>query len=80
MTKHDKLLQSVFNVSVSIRFEDACKVAELIGFSRKSGQGSHIVYGKDDEIKLLNFQNRNGTIKPYQLRQLRDMVKKYGNQ
>jgi predicted RNA binding protein YcfA (HicA-like mRNA interferase family) len=80
MTKHDKLLQSVFNAPVSIRFEDVCKVAELIGFSRKGGQGSHVVYGRDDEIKLLNFQNRNGSIKPYQLRQLRDMVKKYGNQ
>ncbi|MDP2100325.1 MAG: hypothetical protein U1D70_03125 [Methylobacter sp.] len=80
MTKHDKLLQSVFNATVSIRFEDACKVADLIGFSQKGGQGSHSVYGRDDEIKLLNFQNRNGTITPYQLRQLRDMVKKYGKQ
>ena len=77
MTKHDKLLQSIFNVTASIRFEDACRIAELIGFSRKGGQGSHAVYGRDDEIKLLNFQNRNGTIKPYQLRQLQDMVKKY---
>ena len=77
MTKHDKLLQSIFNVTTSIRFEDACRIAELIGFSRKGGQGSHAVYGRNDEIKLLNFQNRNGTIKPYQLRQLQDMVKKY---
>ncbi len=51
MTKHDKLLQSVFNATVSIRFEDACKVAELIGFSQKGGQGSHAVYGRDDELK-----------------------------
>lgn len=78
MTKYDKLLQSVFDVTASMRFEDACKIAELIGFYRKGGQGSHVVYGRDDEIKLLNFQNRNGMIKPYQIRQLRDMVKKYG--
>ncbi len=78
MTKYDKLLQSVFDATVSMRFEDACKIAELIGFSRKGGQGSHVIYGRDDEIKLLNFQNRNGTIKSYQIRQLRDMVKKYG--
>jgi len=80
MTKHDKLLQLVFNVTAAIRFEDACKIAEMIGFSRKSGQGSHVVYGKEDEMTLLNFQNRNGMIKPYQVRQLRDMVKKYGKQ
>lgn len=78
MTKQDKLLQLVFNVTAAMRFEDACKIAELIGFSRKSGQGSHVVYGREDEMSLLNFQNRNGMIKPYQVRQLRDMVKKYG--
>ncbi len=80
MTKQDKLLQLVFNVTAAIRFEDACKIAEMIGFSRKSGQGSHVVYGREDEMTLLNFQNRNGMIKPYQIRQLRDMVKKYGKQ
>jgi predicted RNA binding protein YcfA (HicA-like mRNA interferase family) len=78
MTKQDKLLQLVLNATAAMRFEDACKIAEMIGFSRKSGQGSHVVYGKEDEMTLLNFQNRNGMIKPYQVRQLRDMVKKYG--
>ncbi len=80
MSKQDKLLQSIFNATASLRFEDACKIAELIGFSRKGGQGSHVVYGRDDEMTLLNFQNRNGMIKPYQIRQLRDMVEKYGKQ
>jgi predicted RNA binding protein YcfA (HicA-like mRNA interferase family) len=55
MTKPDKLLQSVFDVSAAMRFEDACKIAELIGFSRKAGQGSYVFYSRDDEIKLLNF-------------------------
>jgi predicted RNA binding protein YcfA (HicA-like mRNA interferase family) len=80
MSKHDKLLQLVFNVTASMRFDDACKIAELIGFSRKGGQGPHVVYSRDDETTLLNFQNRNGMIKPYQIRQLRDMVEKYGKQ
>ena len=80
MSKSDKLLQLVFTVTTSLRFEDACKIAELIGFSRKGGQGSHVVYGRDNEIELLNFQNRNGMIKPYQIKQLRSMVKKYAEQ
>jgi predicted RNA binding protein YcfA (HicA-like mRNA interferase family) len=37
-------------VTAAMRFEDACKIAEMIGFSRKSGQGSHVVYGKEDDI------------------------------
>jgi len=35
---------------------------------------------KDDEMTLLNFQSRNGMIKPYQIKQLRNMVEKYGKQ
>jgi hypothetical protein len=47
-------------------------------FKRKGGAGSHATYAREDEPQLLNFQNRGGYIKPYQARQLIDMVKKYG--
>jgi hypothetical protein len=61
-----------------MRFDDACKTAEWLGFQRKGGQGSHRTYAREDEPLLLNFQNRGGFIKPYQARQLLKMVEKYG--
>lgn len=63
-----------------VRFEDACKAAELIGFTNKGGQGSHRAFARSGEAELLNFQNRGGTIAPYQARQLIRMIERYGDE
>ena len=70
MTRRGKLLAAIRNNPRSVRFADACKVAEAIGFVRAGGKGSHTVYAKSGEPTILNFQNRNGYIPPYQARQL----------
>lgn len=77
MSKIEKLITAIRNNPKGIRFVDACKVAELLGFHYKGGQGSHRVFGRQDESKLLNFQNRDGFIPPYQGRQLIEMIDKY---
>lgn len=79
MTRRDKLLAAIRNNPRSVRFADACKVAEAIGFVRAGGKGSHNVYAKSGEPTVLNFQNRNGYIPPYQARQLIEMMDKYGS-
>lgn len=60
-----------------MRFSDACKVAGWLGFSGKGGKGSHNAFSRPGEEVGLNFQNRKGKIKPYQARQLIDMIEKY---
>lgn len=77
MTKKQKLLESIRNNPRPVRFDDACRIAEMIGFTLRGGKGSHKTYGRQDEPLLLNFQNRRGYIKPYQAKQLLDMVDKY---
>jgi hypothetical protein len=78
MSRRDKLFAAIRNNPASVRFDDACKAAEWLGFERKGGRGSHCTYGRPDEPLLLNFQSRNGYIKLYQARQLLAMVDKYG--
>lgn len=78
MSKREKLLSRLQNSLNDVRFEEACKIAEGIGFKRKGGKGSHCTYAHAGENLLLNFQNCNGFIKPYQARQLLKMVEKYG--
>jgi len=78
MTKREKLLESIRNSPKAVRFDDACKVAEWMGFIHKSGEGSHRVFAKSGEPIVLNFQSRNGYIYPYQARQLLDMLDKHG--
>ncbi|MBI4193477.1 MAG: type II toxin-antitoxin system HicA family toxin [Betaproteobacteria bacterium] len=77
MTRREKLLAAIRNNAKNVRFEDACKVAELVGFVRTGGKGSHTVYARKGEPTILNFQNRNGYVPPYQARQLIAMMDKY---
>ena len=80
VTRRAKLLTAIRNNPKAVRFEDACKVAEWLGFGHKGGQGSHRAFGRLDELDLLNFQDRGGLIPPYQARQLIKMMDKYGGQ
>ena len=77
MTKHEKLFASIRNNPKGVRFDDACKAAEMLGFTHKGGQGSHRAFARTGEAALLNFQNRNGLIPPYQAWQLIEMMDKY---
>jgi len=78
MSKHDKRIDTLLENPKAVRFEDACRIAEALGFQYKGGKGSHRTYGYQNEPILLNFQDHNGYIKPYQARQLIEMVNKYG--
>jgi hypothetical protein len=78
VTKKDRLFEALRNSHKAIRFTDACRMAKWLGFKRKGGKGSHCTYGREGEPMLLNFQNCGGYIKPYQAKQLDEMVKKYG--
>ncbi len=77
MTKQDKLIEGLRNNLKGVRFNDACKIAEMIGFTWQGGKGGHRAYRRPGEPVLLNFQNWNGYIVPYQAKQLLDMAEKY---
>ena len=77
MTKKEKIITTILNNPKGVRFEDACKIANWLGFTHKSGQGSHRAFAKEGEPALLNFQNRNGYIPPYQAKQLIEMIERY---
>jgi len=78
MNVRAKLLAAIVANPVNVRFKDACRAAELLGFERKGGAGSHCTFVRKGEPDLLNFQNRQGQLPPYQARQLVAMIEKYG--
>jgi len=54
-------------------------VAKKLGFTHTGGKGSHKAFTMPGERVGLNFQKQvGGTIKPYQARQLIEMIDKYG--
>ena len=77
MATREKLIASIRGSAKNVRYDDACKVAEWLGFSAKAQKGSHAAYSKPGEPDLLNFQNRDGMIKPYHAKQLQRMIEKY---
>jgi len=60
-----------------VRFADACRIAQWLGFIHKGGKGSHRAYQRPGEPIGLNFQNRGGKIPRYQAEQLLAMIEKY---
>ena len=77
MSQLQKLIDAICTNRKDVRFDDACRVAEALGFTHKGGKGAHRAYSRPGEPILLNFQDRNGKIKPYQAKQLIVMIEKY---
>ena len=79
MSANDKLLDKICRNPRDVRFEDACKAAELIGFAPQPKRGtSHRIFKRPGEIMQFNFQDRKGKIATYQAEQLVTMIEKYG--
>ena len=78
MNSKAKLLAAIQRSPVQVRFADAFNAAELLGYMHKGGAGSHRAFARAGEPAGLNFQNRAGFVPPYQVRQLIEMIRKYG--
>jgi predicted RNA binding protein YcfA (HicA-like mRNA interferase family) len=78
VAKGAKLLAAIRANPRSVRFDDACRAARLLGFVHEGGKGSHRVFKRKGEPMQLNFQNRGGYVPPYQARQLVRIIEKYG--
>jgi len=78
MSKREKLLWAIRNSPGNVRFDNACRAAELIGFRLRGQSGSHRTYAREGEPVLLNFHNVKGKAKPCQVKQLIEMMDKYG--
>lgn len=50
---------------------------DKIGAVNRRTNGSHIQYTIDNIPELINIQPKNGKIKPYQVKEIRNIVKKY---
>ena len=77
MTRRRKLIEKARNNPTGIRFEELCLLTEQMGFRRRGGKGSHVVYEKDGVEEILTFQNRKGMAKPYQVKQMLAVIEKY---
>jgi len=77
MTRRQKRIDKAMNNPAGIRFKELCLLAEHIGFQKRGGKGSHVVYERDGVEEILTFQNHRGMAKPYQVKQMLAVIEKY---
>ncbi len=61
----------------NVRFADAQRLAEALGFELDRVRGSHHIYRHASMGQRLNLQALGGQAKPYQLRQLLELVERH---
>ena len=79
MGKYNKLLSRILRGAsdANIPFEDLCQLLRHLGFDERV-RGSHHLFRKDGVEEKLNLQRDDGHAKVYQVRQVRNVILKYG--
>ena len=79
MSKAEKLAAGVLSgkSDKNFAFNDLCHILERAGFQLRLGRASHRIYYKQGVIEIVNVQPRDGKAKPYQVKQVRELLLKY---
>ncbi len=73
-----KLLSRINDgVTANVAFADLLLLLAALGFKEVGGRGSHRVLARYDIPELLNLQEIRGQAKPYQVRQVAAVVRRY---
>lgn len=75
MGRHEKLLARVLRgtADANVPFEGLCALMAHLGFDVRV-RGSHHIFTKDDVEEILNLQPRGSHAKPYQVKQVRNVI------
>jgi hypothetical protein len=78
MGKYDKLLIKILRGAsdADIQFSGLCNLLKLFGFNERI-RGDHHIFTKNDVEEILNFQPVGSKSKPYQVKQIRQIILKY---
>jgi predicted RNA binding protein YcfA (HicA-like mRNA interferase family) len=79
MSRFGKLLLIVLRGTsdANLAFDDLCYVLRHLGFVVRVN-GDHHIFSHPEIEEIVNVQPRNGKAKPYQVKQVRHIILKYG--
>ena len=80
MASAEKILQAVLSgrSDANLRFGALRVLFRALGFDERI-RGHHFIYTRRDIAEILNIQPAsNGKAKPYQIKQIRGIITKYG--
>jgi len=75
MSRHEKLYQHILlrRSDANVNFESLCALMQHLGFTERV-RGDHHIFWKTGVEEILNLQPREGKAKPYQVKQVRDLI------
>jgi predicted RNA binding protein YcfA (HicA-like mRNA interferase family) len=78
MSKHAKLLGKILSgtADANIPFAGLCNLLQRLGFQVRI-RGSHHIFFKSGIEEILNLQPKGTDAKPYQVKQVRNVILKY---
>lgn len=78
MATIEKLIQSIMSgvQDKNIKFTDLQKILDIMGFQYRV-KGDHFIYWKEGVDEIINIQPDGNKAKPYQIKQIRNIIIKY---
>jgi predicted RNA binding protein YcfA (HicA-like mRNA interferase family) len=78
MVRHEKLLAELLQGrnDVNIPFAGLCRLLKAFGFVERI-RGSHHIFAREDVVEILNLQPKGSKAKPYQVKQVRNIILRY---
>jgi predicted RNA binding protein YcfA (HicA-like mRNA interferase family) len=78
VSESEKLLVRILRGTsdTNISFEGMCRLLRHLGFEERT-RGSHHIFTRDGVEEILNLQTKAGRAKPYQVKQVRQVILKY---
>ncbi|MBI5823302.1 MAG: type II toxin-antitoxin system HicA family toxin [Chloroflexi bacterium] len=78
MSKLEKVLEKVLRGTsdTNINFDELRQLLSAFGFVERI-RGSHHIFAKDGVIEIINLQPQGSKAKPYQVKQVRNLILKY---
>ncbi len=78
MAKREKVLDKILRGAsdANIAFTDLRNLLASLGFDERI-RGDHYIFTKDGVVEILNIQPKGSQAKPYQVKQVRNVILKY---
>ena len=78
MSRLEKLYEHILmrKSDANVPFEELRSLLKRLGFDERV-KGGHHIFTRDDIEEILNLQPKEGKGKPYQVKQVRDVILKY---
>lgn len=79
MGKYEKLKQKILSGSsdANVNFSDLCQYLKRLGFTERI-KGDHHIFLKPGIEEIINLQPQGSKAKSYQVKQVRNLIVKYG--